>query len=102
MNALELRNRITQKLLDDIGGVTYPSGPMLDRVEERLATPDDVAAYAETLLETVEETKHPSTQMLNRLDELADRLDRMEQQQNRQRAAEEDRDVNGESISDDE
>ena len=98
MNALELRSRITQKLMEQVDEVTYPSVTMLDRVEARLATPEDVAAYAETLLENVEKTQHPSTQMLNRLDGLADRLDQMEQQQKRQQAAEADRDVNGDST----
>jgi len=54
--------------LDDIGEITYPSATILDRVQARLATPDDLPAYAETLVEEVEETKHPSRQLLNRLD----------------------------------
>ena len=96
MSASELRNRITKKLLENVDEAMYPSVTMLDRVEASLSTPDDIAAYAETLVDKVEQTQHPSTQMLNRLDALVERLEQMEQQRDRQRAAEDDR-VNGSS-----
>lgn len=97
LDASALRTRITQKLLNDVNDVMYPSGTMLDRVEARLATPDDVAAYAETLIGKVEETKYPSTQMLDRLDGLVDRLEQLEQQQRRRQAENDRRDENGDS-----
>ena len=63
----------------------YPSVTMLDRVEAALTTPEDVADYAETLVKKLEETRFPSTQMLNRLDRLVSRLEELEQQQERRR-----------------
>lgn len=98
MNASTLRRRITKTLLNQVDDVMYPSVTMLDRVEARLSTPEDVAAYAETLVAKVEGTTHPSTQMLNRLDGLVDRLEQLEQQQKRQQAADDDRAENGAST----
>jgi hypothetical protein len=56
VDAAKLRERITHKLIDNIQDAMYPSVTMLDRVEAALATADDVADYAETLVEKVEET----------------------------------------------
>ena len=86
MDAAKLRERITHKLIDNIDEAMYPSVPMLDRVEAALATPEDVADYAETLMKKVEETRFPSTEMLNRLDRLADRLEKLEQQERRRQS----------------
>ena len=81
VDAAALREKITHKFLDNIEEAMYPSVTMLDRVEAALATQDDVADYAETLVKKVEETQFPSTEMLNRLDRLAARLDEFERRQ---------------------
>jgi hypothetical protein len=81
VNAAALRERITQKLIEHVDHSEYPSVTMLDRVEAALATPDDLADYAETLVKKVEATQHPSTEMLNRLERLAEQLERLERRQ---------------------
>jgi len=81
MNASALRERITHKLLRQIDQSEYPSVTMLDRAEVALATPDDLSDYAETLVKKVEATQFPSTEMLNRLDGLVERLEQIERRQ---------------------
>jgi hypothetical protein len=88
VNAAALRKRITDKLVGDVEQAMYPSAPMLNRVEAALATPDDLAEYAETLVRKVEGTQFPSTDMLNRLDALVTRLEMLERQQQQRRQLE--------------
>jgi hypothetical protein len=68
-------------LLAEIEEVQFPSITMMDRIESALATPDDVAEYAEVLVKKVEATRFPSISMLNRIDGLLDNLESMEQRQ---------------------
>jgi hypothetical protein len=78
MDATALRKRIIHKLLEDIEEVQFPSPTMMDRVEPTLATPDDLADYAEVLVKKVEATRYPSISMLNRLDGLISQLEQAE------------------------
>jgi hypothetical protein len=89
LDASALRERITHRLIEHVEESEYPSVTMLDRVEAALATPDDVADYAETLVKKVEATEHPSTEMLNRLDRLVAQLEVMERQERRRRERQE-------------
>ena len=43
---------------------------MMNRVERTLADREQVANYVEVLLDKVEETRYPSLQMLDRIDNL--------------------------------
>lgn len=85
MDSAALRQRITKKLLDDIEEVRFPSAAMLNRLEERLATSDDIAGYAEALIEKVEATRFPSVDLMKRIDRLLGQLEQAERE--RQRAA---------------
>jgi hypothetical protein len=78
MDSATLRQRITKKLLHEIEEVQFPSSAMLNRVEERLVTYDDVAGYANALAERVEATRFPSVDLMRRIDRLAERLERAE------------------------
>ena len=86
MNAATLRKRLTESLLNDINEVQYPSVTMMNRVESALGTPDDLADYAEVLVEKVEATRYPSVSLLNRLDGLLGNLEQLERQQQVQAA----------------
>ncbi|MFL5926887.1 MAG: hypothetical protein ACJ77E_08135 [Gaiellaceae bacterium] len=88
VDAAALRKRITDKLVGDVSEAMYPSATMLNRVEAALATPDDLAEYAETLVEKVEATRFPSADMLKRLDGLVTRLEALERQQQQRRQLE--------------
>ena len=85
MDSAALRQRITKKLLDEIEEVQFPSSAMLNRLEERLATYDDVADYAEALVDKVEATRFPSVDLMKRIDRLLAQLEQAER--DRERAA---------------
>lgn len=87
MDAAALRERITQRFIDDVEEAMYPSVSMLERAEAALVTPDDLADYAEMLVKKVEETQFPSTEILNRLDRLVGQLEQLEQREKQQRRA---------------
>ena len=80
-SAATLRKRLRDSLLAEIEEVQFPSITMMDRIESALATPDDVAEYAEVLVKKVEATRFPSISMLNRIDGLLDNLESMERRQ---------------------
>ena len=80
MDSTALRQRVTNKLLHEIDDVQYPSSAMLNRLEERLASYDDVAGYAEALVEKVEATRFPSVDLMKRIDRLLEQLERAERQ----------------------
>jgi hypothetical protein len=81
MDAMTLRQRIIQMLLNDIDEVQFPSVTMMDRVEAQLASPDDLADYAEVLVKKVEATRYPSISMLDRIDGLLTQLEQVERAQ---------------------
>jgi hypothetical protein len=78
MDAEALRQRVIKSLLAEITDVQFPSVTMMNRVESTLRTPEDLAEYAEALVEKIEASHYPSIPMLNRLDALLDRLEQME------------------------
>jgi hypothetical protein len=82
MDATTLRKRVAQTLMKDIHEVQFPSVTMMDRVEATLASPDDLADYAEILVKKVEDTRYPSISMLNRLDGLIAQLEQAERRSN--------------------
>jgi hypothetical protein len=82
MDATTLRERIAQTLMKDIDEVQFPSVSMMDRVEASLASPDDLADYAEVLVKKVEDTRYPSISMLDRLNRLIDQLEQAERRSN--------------------
>jgi hypothetical protein len=83
MTAADLRQRMTERLLDEIGEVQYPSATMLDRVEKTLGSREALASYVETLIEKVEDERFPSVSVLDRIDGLLARLEQAEQQDGR-------------------
>ena len=84
MNAAELRDRVSSKLLNEINEVQFPSTAMLNRVEATLQDREALASYVEVLIEKVEATRFPSVDLLNRIDRMTARL---EQEERREREA---------------
>jgi hypothetical protein len=48
----------------------YPSGQLMDRLEQTIYTPEQVVDYVELLIAKVDETWFPSGQMLNRVERM--------------------------------
>lgn len=78
MDSAELRHRVTKKLADEIQDVQFPSSAMLNRLEERLRTYEDVAGYANFLVEKVEATRFPSVDLMKRIDRMLEQLEQAE------------------------
>ncbi len=65
-NGTDTRARLLDLLLEKVAEDVYPSGMMMDLIEE-LLLPDDVAAYAAVLMEKIREEVYPSVPMMRRL-----------------------------------
>jgi hypothetical protein len=51
----------------------YPSHQLMNRIEQALATSDQIAGYVEMLIQKVDETWYPSGQMLDRIQRMLER-----------------------------
>jgi hypothetical protein len=54
-------------LMDRVRQERFPNPEHLDRIEEALATPQQLREYVQLLFEKVEGTRYPSAAMLNRV-----------------------------------
>jgi hypothetical protein len=81
MNATEHRERILNRLLDEIEDADFPNTATLNRIESSLHTHDAISRYTEALAKKVEVTRYPSAAMVNRLHSALDRLEQAEQRQ---------------------
>lgn len=62
----DVRREVLKVLLSKIADDPYPSGTMMDMVEQMLA-PDEVPAYAEVLMDKIRRDRFPSLNMLERV-----------------------------------
>ena len=58
-------------VLDKVADDDYPSGELMDRLEDAMSTPEQLEEYLSTLLEKIEDDHYPSKQMLDRIHRLA-------------------------------
>ncbi|MDF1602522.1 hypothetical protein [Nocardioides sp. YIM 152315] len=65
-NGTDTRARLLDLLLTKVAEDTFPSGVMMDLIEE-LLQPDDVPAYAAVLMDKISEETYPSVPMMRRL-----------------------------------
>ena len=75
IDASELRQKVLDRLLDEIKDEQYPSVTFLDRVEAELRTRDQVLEYAQILLDKIQASRYPSISMLNRFDAVLARVE---------------------------
>ncbi|WP_426244321.1 hypothetical protein [Nocardioides sp. LHG3406-4] len=62
----EVQHQLVGHLLERVGEDAYPSSTMLDLIEETIG-PDDVADYAEVLMQKIRQDKYPSLDLLKRV-----------------------------------
>ena len=62
----DARAALVDLLLEKIAQDVYPSGTMLDYIEE-LAEPDELQAYAQVLMDKIREDTYPSISLTRRL-----------------------------------
>jgi uncharacterized protein (DUF2342 family) len=84
MSASQLREKLEQRMLDEVREARFPSTAMLNRLESSISDRETLESYAEMLVEKAGDTRFPSTDLLNRIDGV---LGRLEQEERRERAA---------------
>ncbi|MFC7495027.1 MULTISPECIES: hypothetical protein [unclassified Nocardioides] len=65
-NGTDTRASLLDLLLAKVAEDPYPSGMMMDLIEE-LLEPDEVAAYAAVLMDKIQDENFPSVSMMRRL-----------------------------------
>jgi hypothetical protein len=65
----DVRREVLKVLLGKVAEDPYPSGTMMDMIEEMLE-PDEVPAYAEVLMDKIRQDRFPSFGMLERVAKL--------------------------------
>jgi hypothetical protein len=65
----DVRHDLVRLLIEKVRRDPYPSGTMMDLIEEMLA-PEDVPAYAGVLMEKIQSDEFPSLDMMTRVRDL--------------------------------
>ena len=73
IDAMTVRARYVEMLMERVREDEFPSNDQLDRIEE-LLTLDTADEYLEILMEKVEDVQWPSVSLLDRIEELISRL----------------------------
>jgi hypothetical protein len=76
MDATAVREQITEQLLQKLEGSRFLHAGLMDRIESRLQTRDEVERYVKVLMAKLEETGYRSETMLDRIDRLLGQLER--------------------------
>lgn len=66
----DIHREVLRVLLSKVAADPYPSGTMMDMVEQMLE-PDEIPAYAEILMDKIRRDRFPSLGMLQRVAKLA-------------------------------
>ncbi len=70
MPAKDLRERYVEILLERFRDTSFPSAPMMDRIEAAITDRPTAEQYVGELLDTIDEADFPSPQMLERVNKL--------------------------------
>ncbi|GAB7005948.1 hypothetical protein JCM18899A_34210 [Nocardioides sp. AN3] len=69
-SAADVRHDMVRLLIEKVRRDPYPSGTMMDLIEEMLA-PEDVPVYAGALMEKIQQDEFPSLDLMTRVRDLA-------------------------------
>ena len=75
MPASDLRGRYVELLLGRFEETSFPSAPMMDRLEAAITDREAAERYVGALLDAIDESDFPSPQMLDRVNRLLGRLE---------------------------
>jgi hypothetical protein len=81
MAAIDVREHVTGKLLDKLEESRFLHVPLMNRVESRLGTRDELERYIEILTVKLEETDYRSESLTDRLDRMVSKLERLERRE---------------------
>ena len=76
MDATVVREQITEQLLRKLEGSRFPHAPLMNRIEARIKTRDELERYVEVLVAKLEDTDFRSEAMLDRIDRILGMLER--------------------------
>lgn len=79
MDASLVREQITEVLLQNLEQSHFLHVPLMDRIEGRIRTRDELERYVGILVAKLEETKFRSETLLDRIDHLVGLLERLDQ-----------------------
>lgn len=79
MAATDVREQVTEQLLDKLEQSRFLHVPLMNRIEARFRTRDELERYVEILAAKLEETDYRSDSLIDRLDQMADKLERLDQ-----------------------
>lgn len=79
MNATAVHEEITDHLLDKLEDSRFLHVQLMNRVEPRIRTRDELERYVSILLRKLEETNFRSETLLDRLDGLVGQLGKLDQ-----------------------
>lgn len=73
MTYQDLHDRLNHILIENIHDCEYPSGTLMDRVEQALSDSEQAIEYAHVLFDKI--TRYPSLHLLDRLAALISRIE---------------------------
>ena len=74
MDSSSLQDRYVDLLMERVRDDRYPSGELMDRIEDSVHSRERAADYLDVLYEKVGESRYPSKELLNRIERVTNRL----------------------------
>jgi RNA binding exosome subunit len=83
MNATGVHEQITEHLLDKVEESKWLHVQLMNRIESRIKTRDELERYLTILVGKLEQTEFRSEALLDRIDRIVNLLERFDRQQSR-------------------
>ena len=80
MAATDVRGQITEQLFSKLEESRFIHVPLMNRVESRIRTRDELERYIEILAAKIKDTDFRSESLIDRLDQMAGKLERLDRQ----------------------
>ena len=74
MDSSSLKDRYVDVLMERVRADRYPSGELMDRIEDSVSSREQAAEYLDVLYEKIGDSRYPSKQLLNRIERVTNRI----------------------------
>ena len=74
MDSSSLQDRYVDVLMERVREDSFPSGELMDRIEDSVRSREQAAEYLDVLYEKVGDSRYPSKQLLNRIERVTNRI----------------------------
>jgi hypothetical protein len=78
MDAALVQDRLTEQLMQELDQSRFLHYPLMNRIEERIRTKEQLAQYAAALVHKLEERKFQDEWLIDRIDRIVDLQQRLE------------------------